>query len=67
MTGIRIDALNPTAIPSSDHEIPAMREGLTVKLTVGQIMALARAFDSALSNTFAFGGINAALLVQRAA
>lgn len=29
--------------------------------------ALARAFDSALSNTFAFGGINAALLVQRAA
>ena len=28
--------------------------------------ALSRSFDTALSNTFAFGGINAALLVQRA-
>lgn len=43
--GIRIDALSPTVLPSREHEFPAMREGLTVKLSVGQILALLTAGD----------------------
>jgi len=35
---IRIDALNPTVLPSRDYVLPAMKDGLTVKLTVGQIL-----------------------------
>jgi len=35
--GIRIDALPPTAIPALDYEFPAMKGGLTVKLTLDQI------------------------------
>lgn len=38
--GIRIDALDATASPSRDHEVPAIKDGLTVKLTVGQILDL---------------------------
>jgi hypothetical protein len=37
---VRIDALDPTVIPQRDHEFPAMRDGVTVKLTVAQILAL---------------------------
>lgn len=38
--GVRIDALDATAVPSRLHEVPAMKDGLTVKLTVGQILDL---------------------------
>lgn len=35
---IRIDNLNPTVLPSREHVVPAMKDGITVKLTVGQIL-----------------------------
>lgn len=35
---IRIDGLNPTALPSRDHAVPAMKDGQTVMLTVEQIV-----------------------------
>jgi hypothetical protein len=35
---IRIDELNPTDLPSREHFVPAMKDGLTVMLTVGQIV-----------------------------
>lgn len=38
--GIRIDELDATVLPSRDHAVPAMKDGLTVKLTVGQILDL---------------------------
>lgn len=37
MAGIRIDDLPATALPSLDHEFPAMKDGITVKLKVQQI------------------------------
>jgi hypothetical protein len=37
---ITIEELQSTVLPSLDHLMPAMREGLTVKLTVRQIRAL---------------------------
>ena len=40
MTQIRIDALPITVNPSLLHEFPAMKDGLTVKLTVQQIIDL---------------------------
>lgn len=39
--GIRIDALDPTSTPTTLHELPAMKDGLTVKLRVEQILELA--------------------------
>jgi len=36
--GFRIDGLNPALLAFTDHELPAMRGGVTVKLTVGQII-----------------------------
>lgn len=41
MTGIRIDDLPTTVLPSLDHEFPAMKDGATVKLTVGQVVGIA--------------------------
>jgi len=41
--GIRIDALDPTVLPSVLHEIAAMKDGLTVKLTIQQISGLVAA------------------------
>lgn len=38
--GIRIDDLTPTAVPGLLHEFPAMKDGLTVKLTLAQVQAL---------------------------
>src|SRR5690606_35511304 len=38
--GIRIDDLDATLLPSRDHVVPAMKDGLTVRLTVGQILDL---------------------------
>lgn len=35
---ITIEGLPSTAIPSRDHVLPAMKDGLSVKLTVGQIL-----------------------------
>lgn len=35
--GIRIDELEPAAAASRDHELPAMKDDVTSKLTVGQI------------------------------
>jgi hypothetical protein len=35
---IRIDNLNPTVLPSREHVVPAMKDGITVKLTVGQML-----------------------------
>jgi hypothetical protein len=43
MTGIQIDELNSTVLPSEDHEFAAMKDGLTVKLTIGQVVNLAKA------------------------
>lgn len=40
--GIRIDELDPTLLPSVDHEVAAMKDGETVKLSVQQIIDLAR-------------------------
>lgn len=40
MDGIRIDALPVTVLPTVEHEIPAMKDGTTVKLTVAQIIGL---------------------------
>ena len=42
---IRIDALNPTVIPGRSHEIPAMREGISNKLRVEQILSLLQTSD----------------------
>jgi hypothetical protein len=42
---IRIDELDTTAIPQRDHEFPAMRDGITVKLTAAQILALIQKGD----------------------
>lgn len=41
MAGIRIDELSPSLLPSLEHEFPAMKDGLSVKLTVAQVIALA--------------------------
>ncbi len=38
--GIIIDDLDPTVLQSRAHELPAMHEGNTVKLTVAQILGL---------------------------
>lgn len=35
--GIRIDALSSTSLPTATHELPAMKDGITAKLTVEQI------------------------------
>lgn len=40
MAGIRIDDLPSTVNPSQDHEFPAMKDGVTVKLTVGQVVGM---------------------------
>lgn len=53
--GIRIDNLDQTMLPSLQHSIPAMRDGLTVRLTVEQIAEVAAATNrlarADLSNT----------------
>nr|QIG67159.1 hypothetical protein EVB34_054 [Rhizobium phage RHph_TM26] len=36
----RIDALPTTILPSRTHTVPAMKDGLTVQLTVGQLLDL---------------------------
>jgi hypothetical protein len=38
--GIRIDALNAALAATRDHRIPAMKDGVTVYLTAGQILDL---------------------------
>ena len=40
MAQIRIDALPTTPTPSALHEFPAMKDGLTVKLTLQQVLDL---------------------------
>ncbi|WP_242220093.1 hypothetical protein [Shinella zoogloeoides] len=42
---VRIDHLNPTALPSRLHEVPAIRDGVTVKLTISQILELLNTED----------------------
>lgn len=37
---IRIDALDPTLIPTRLHEFAAMKDGITVRLSIGQIIDL---------------------------
>ncbi|MEZ2132408.1 MULTISPECIES: hypothetical protein [unclassified Sinorhizobium] len=37
---ITIEALQATVLPSREHVVPAMKDGITVKLTVGQILDL---------------------------
>lgn len=36
--GIRIDALKPTVLPDRDFVLPVMKDGLSNKLTVGQVL-----------------------------
>lgn len=38
--GIKIEELDPTVLPSLQHRIPTMKDGVTVYLTVGQIIDL---------------------------
>ncbi len=40
MAGIRIDALPSTLLPSLEHEFPAMKDGLSVKLAIQQVSDL---------------------------
>ncbi len=40
MAGVRIDDLPTTVLPSQDHEFPAMKDGVSVRLKVGQVSAL---------------------------
>ena len=42
---IRIDELNPTELPNRGHELPAMRDGIAVKLTAAQILELIQSGD----------------------
>jgi len=37
---LRIDQLDPTILVTGSHELPAMKDGLTVKLTVDQIVSV---------------------------
>lgn len=43
MSEIRIDELPVTVLPSTGHSFPAIKDGLTVQLTVGQVVDLAKA------------------------
>ncbi len=45
MSKIRIDVLNGTIFPQRDHEVPAIREGISVKLRAEQILAVGNASD----------------------
>jgi len=49
--GIRIDALPPTIAASKEHVVPSMRDGITVKLSVGQINDLGRLATALESGT----------------
>jgi hypothetical protein len=42
---LRIDELDPTAVPNRGHEVPAMRDGITVKLNLAQILGLIQSGD----------------------
>lgn len=61
--GIRIDALGSAASAQSDHSIPAMKDGVTVKLTVGQISTFITALlvDSAPTTLDTLNELAAAL------
>lgn len=39
MAGIRIDELDQTVLQSRDHVIPAMKDGVTVQLSVAQVLS----------------------------
>lgn len=56
---ITIEGLTPTVLPSRDHVFPAMKDGLTVKLTVGQVLDLL--IDSAPGTLDTLNEIAAAL------
>lgn len=43
--GIPLDQLDPTASPQRDHVVPAIRESLTVRLSVAQILGLLQQGD----------------------
>ena len=45
MSTVRIDGLNPTLVPQRDHEFPAMRAGITVKLRLEQVLSLLQSGD----------------------
>lgn len=61
--GIRIDALDAVASAQADHEIPAMRDGATVKLTAEQIatFVIALVTDSAPATLDTLNELAAAL------
>ena len=42
---IRVDALNATVTPQRNHEFPAMRDGITVKLRLEQVLSLLQSSD----------------------
>lgn len=44
---IRIDQLAPTSAPHRDHVLPVMREGMSNRLTVAQILSLLATSDLA--------------------
>ena len=41
----RLDSLNPTFVPQRDHEVAAMRDGISNKLRIEQIVGLTEAED----------------------
>lgn len=69
--GIEIDDLDPTVLQSRAHEVPSMKDGVTVKLTVAQILGLIQKGDfislfNAGDVVFAPTGAIAAATVQAA-
>lgn len=51
MAGIRIDALPTTVLPSKEHVFPAMKDGLSVQLTLEQVGAVMLALGLIDANT----------------
>lgn len=65
--GIRIDELPSTVVPTSTHVFPAMKDGLTVKLTIQQIAtALSLLAGNAASVPFTPSGTLTSTNVQAA-
>jgi hypothetical protein len=67
--GVRIDALPTTSNPATDHEVPAMKGGLTVRLTLAQIISLVQAaniggFNEAVDDRIAALLVASGLLVE---
>jgi hypothetical protein len=54
-TGVRIDALDPTVTPSGGHELAAMKDGLTTKIRVDQILSVSAPISDAPADGKLYG------------